>query len=404
MARRALGPAAPAPVALRWRPALAWVVLALALAGCAPRPSPWSGPASGLRILATAHIAPGTEWGGSPFGGISGIDQDPRSGDYLLISDDRAVHGPARVYALRLHLDPERGQARPEITGMRSLQAPDGQPFAPARRARPGVDVPDAEAVRWLPGAQQFLWTSEGDFARGFGPQLRVAHADGRHLRRIPLPPSFVPSAGAGPRRNGSLEGLALAPDGRTAWLAMELPWLQDGPPASAAAPGAPVRFTAIDVGSGEPLRQIAYQPDAASQPRRLPLGPELNGVSEVLADGPHHLLVLERAYSTGRGFSARLYRIDTRKGSDTRGLAALQPGNHHPPPKELVADFTGLGVPVDNLEGMAWGPALPGGGCLLVLVSDDNFNPAQRTQFIAAQYRPPGGGHGSCGTTGGSP
>ena len=43
----------------------------------------------------------------------------------------------------------------------------------------------------------------------------------------------------------------------------------------------------------------------------------------------------------------------------------------------------------MDNLEGMTWGPPLPGGGRSLVLVSDDNFNPAQSTQFIAAEYIP---------------
>ena len=32
--------------------------------------------------------------------------------------------------------------------------------------------------VRWLPGGETFLWTSEGDFARGFGPQLRVSRVD----------------------------------------------------------------------------------------------------------------------------------------------------------------------------------------------------------------------------------
>ena len=49
-----------------------------------------------------------------------------------------------------------------------------------------GVDVPDPEAVRWLPGGETFLWTSEGDFARGFGPALRATRAaDGVLLRNL---------------------------------------------------------------------------------------------------------------------------------------------------------------------------------------------------------------------------
>ncbi|SDM21351.1 Uncharacterized conserved protein [Oryzisolibacter propanilivorax] len=384
---------------------------ALALGGCAPLPRPAPGDSDGvqragatpswLRILGTAAIAPGTEWGGSVFGGISGIDRDPATDEYLLISDDRSARGPARVYTARLRYGVQ-GLAPPEITGVHLLRAPDGRPFAARSAARVRVDVPDAESVRWLPGAAQFLWTSEGDFGRGFGPQMRAAHADGSHARSWTLPPAFQPGPGHGPRGNGTLEGLALAPDGRSAWLAMELPWRQDGPTARHGRPGAPVRITQLDLDSGRPLRQIAYQPDAPPQPRALPFGPELNGVSEILADGPHHLLVLERAYSTGRGFAARLYRIDTRSGSDTLALPALAPGSHRPAAKTLVADFAALGLPVDNLEGMAWGAPLADGSCVLVLVSDDNFNPAQATQFIAAEYRPPGGGNAACGTTGG--
>ncbi|AVP57088.1 esterase-like activity of phytase family protein [Pulveribacter suum] len=382
---------------------------ALVLAACTPLPpapvaTSVSAPqAPALRILGTAAIAPGTEWGGTLFGGISGIDSDPASGEYLLISDDRSVHAPARVYTARLSYG-EGGMAPPRITGVRLLRHASGRPFASARSPQPGMDVPDAEGVRWLPGGAQFLWTSEGDFTRGFGPQLRAAHADGTHARTWQLPDFFAPAPGSGPRRNGSLEGLALAPGGATAWLAMELPWLQDGPPARAHSGGAPVRLTAIDLASGRPLRQIAYQPDPVPHPRRLPFGPELNGVSDILAEDEHHLLVLERAYSTGRGFAVRLYRIDTREGSDTLALPALLPANHTPAPKALVADFTALGIDVDNLEGMAWGAPLAAGACVLVLVSDDNFNPAQTTQFIAAEYRSPGGGNAPCGTTGASP
>jgi len=379
---------------------------ALLLVACSPLPpQPAAAPgAPSLRILGTAAIAPGSEWGGSLFGGISGIDSDPASGEFLLISDDRSAHAPARVYTARLALGPA-GLAPPRITGVRLLRHASGQPFAGARAPQPGMDVPDGEAVRWLPGGAQFLWTSEGDFARGFGPQLRAAHADGTHARTWALPASFQPAPhGSGPRRNGTLEGLALSPGGATAWLAMELPWRQDGPAARHASAGAPVRITAIELESGRPLRQIAYQPDAAPRPRRLPFGPELNGVSEILSEDAHHLLVLERAYAAGSGFAARLYRIDTRRGSDTLVLPGLRPGNHTPTPKTLVADFAALGLAVDNLEGMTWGAPLAGGACVLVLVSDDNFNPAQATQFIAAEYRPPGGGNAPCGTTEASP
>jgi hypothetical protein len=365
----------------------------LALSACAPLP-PATAPATTaapLRLIGSVSLPFGTTYGGTTVGGLSGIDYDPVQQQYLLISDDRSTHDPARVYMARLHYTAER-LAPPEFTGITFLRHANGQRFPSPRQPIDGMDVPDAEAVRWVPGTTRFLWTSEGDFARGWGPQLRENRSeDGAAVRSFVLPQSFTPAPRErrGPRGNGTLEGLALTPDARTAWVSMELPWWQDGPEATPTSAGAPVRITALDVANGAALRQIAYQPDAVPQPRRTPLGPQMNGVSEVLADGPHHLLVLERAYSAGRGFSVRLYRIDTREGSDTLALEALTQGNHRAVPKTLVADLGSLGLSVDNLEGMTWGPPLADGTRVLVLVSDDNFNPAQATQFVALAYRP---------------
>mgnify|MGYP001198535291 CR=1 FL=1 len=384
---------------------LRWACIALlALAGCAlplapPAPDPLLAPH--LRLIGVAELPPGTEYGGTTIGGLSGIDYDPAQDRYLFISDSAA-----QIFSARLHYG-SQGLAAPQFTGVQALQHASGQPFAPWWRPQAGMDRPDAEALRWLPDSGHFLWTSEGDFAPGFGPQLRASRIDGTPVRDIPLPASFMPASGKGPRRNGTLEGLALSPDGQTAWLAMELPWRQDGDEATPESGGAPVRITAIDLATGRPLRQIAYQPDAVPQTRALP-GPQINGVSEILADGPQHLLVLERSYSAGRGFTARLYRIDTRAGSDTLALDALTAANHHSAPKTLVADLAALGLRPDNIEGMTWGAPLQGGaqgsGCVLVFVSDDNFNPAQVTQFIAAEYLPLRGGHERCGTSAARP
>ena len=378
-----------------------WACIALlALAGCAlplapPAPAPLLAPH--LRLIGVAELTHGSEYAGARIGGLSGIDYDAHSGEYLLISD-----ASARIYRARLHYDAQRLDM-PQFTATQDLLHTSGQPFAPWWRRQAGMDRPDAEGLRWLPGKTSFLWSSEGDFSRGFGPQLRESRLDGRPVRDIALPASFSPGTQPrrGPRGNGTLEGLALTPDGRTAWLAMELPWHQDGPQATPDSGGAPVRITAMDIASGQPLRQIAYQGDAVPQRRRLP-GPQINGVSEILAHGPHHLLVLERSYSAGAGFGARLYRIDTRAGSDTLALDALTPTNHRPVPKTLVADLAALGLTPDNIEGMTWGPPVQG-RCVLVFVSDDNFNPAQVTQFIAAQYLGPDGDGGQCGTTGAS-
>lgn len=390
-------------------PRLPWVLLAAAalLQACvspaAPQPaepSPQARQAAQacpcLRLVGETTLAQRTNFNGTTVGGLSGIDYDAVQGRYLLLSDDRSNVDDARFYTARVRYTADT-LAEPEFTAVTALRNAAGQPYASRRRAVDGVDVPDPEAVRWLPGGETFLWTSEGDFARGFGPALRATlAADGALLRDYTLPVSFRPRHGekTGPRDNDTLEGLALMPDGKTAWLAMEGPWLQDGPRATPHSGGAPVRITAIDVESGRALRQIAYPPDAVPHQSPLPRGYTTNGVSEILADGPDHLLVLERSYTLGVGNSIRLYRIALQDGSDTQGLDALAPGNHQPVRKTLVADFAHLGLKhVDNIEAMAWGEPLPGPNGprrVLVFVSDDNFNPAQVTQFIAAEYVAP--------------
>ena len=54
------------------------------------------------------------------------------------------------------------------------------------------------------------------------------------------------------------------------------------------------------------------------------------------------------------------------------------------PVDKQFVLDVqTDLGIVPDNLEGMAFGPPLPDGRLPLILVSDNNIDPAAVTQFI---------------------
>jgi hypothetical protein len=52
------------------------------------------------------------------------------------------------------------------------------------------------------------------------------------------------------------------------------------------------------------------------------------------------------------------------------------------------VLDKADIGY-VDNIEGISWGPKLANGHRSLILVSDNNFNPDQRTQFLAFEVMP---------------
>lgn len=340
-----------------------------------------------LRLVGEARWAHRLHMEGTTVGGLSGIDYDPARGEYLLISDDRSDFDPVRYYTARWPL-PQA--APPEPTGVVKLQRPGGGPWPSRRQAIDGLPVPDPEALRLRPSTETILWASEGDIARGFGPALYESARDGRFLREFAMPPMFQPDPAKrrGPRDNLTFEGVALTPDGRFAWLGMENALIQDGPEPTTGAPGGPCRFTQVDLDTGRAVRQIAYVPDAIPLRPLVPGTYADNGVSEILMLDAHRMLVLERAYATGTGNSLRLYEIDTRAAGDVLSIDMLAPGNHRPAAKTLVADFAALGLSrLDNTEGMCWGPPLPDGKRMLVVVSDDNFNPLQITQFAAFAF-----------------
>ena len=353
-----------------------------------------------LRLIGETSLAHRLQFEQTVVGGLSGIDYDPVSGLYVLISDDRSQRSPARVYTAHLPLSPA-GLGPPEIRGVTLLRNAQGQLYPSRRHASTEAEVPDPEAVRWLRQGHRtdLLWASEGWPLRGTAPALHHSHwPDGALLRSLALPPGHTPAPGAGlgVRDNLGFEGLALSPDQRSAWVALENALLQDGPSPRVGAAGGPCRITAYDLASGQAQRQIAYVPDAIPARGPLPglLPPVLyadNGISEILMQDARHMLVLERAYVLGQGLSLRLYRIDTQAASDTLGLAQLTPDNHRSAAKTLVADFAHLGLSLlDNSEGMTWGPWLNDNGRRIrtqIVVSDDNFRAAQTTQFAAFEY-----------------
>ena len=330
-----------------------------------------------LRLIGEARLPHKLQFQGTTVGGLSGIDFDPASGTYYLLSDDGGSISPPRFYTARIALTPEKFGAI-ELTGVTFLQ---------------GLGAPDPEAIRWHAPSQSLLWTSEGNAVRFTPTALHQTRMDGTLQRTYPLPAMFDFGLQAGSRVNKTLEGFAITPDGQTAWVAMEAALRQDGDEPTVAAAGGPCRFTLIDLASGAALRQIAYLPDTIPKAPSPPNANADNGVVEVLMHDAHRMLVLERAYMAGLGDkdrnSMRLYAIDTRQATNTLSIAALKPGNHTHAAKTLVADFANYPAltTLDNTEGMCWGPVLPNGNRTLLFVSDDNFSPRQITQFLAFEF-----------------
>jgi hypothetical protein len=373
------------------------VALAAALSACANVPmaamAPRHAPGASLRFIGEQRLAWRQPFEGTIVGGLSGIDYSPRSGRWIMESDDRSEINPARFYTAVLDYDASAFRSV-KLTGVHFFRQPDASLYpGTATLATAGGEVPDIETIRYDPTDDSVWYGSEGDRKLGFHPFVRHAAADGRYLGTLPMPEMFRvwPEREYGVRNNLAFEGISFAPDGRSLWLGMEAPLYQDGPLPTTTA-GAVARVSRFDR-DGVLLAQYAYPVDAIPQPA-APGRLADNGVSEILAVDERHLYAIERSGAQDAAgnfsFHIRLYEMDVAGATDVSRLAALREANYVPARKRLVLDFDTLPLPrIDNIEGMAWGSRLANGHDTLVLVSDDNFNQAEVTQLLLFEVVP---------------
>ncbi|KKB36193.1 esterase-like activity of phytase family protein [Bacillus thermotolerans] len=348
-----------------------------------------------LRFLGEQRLPYNLTFEDTTVGGLSGIRYDEKNDEWLMISDDRSSLQPARFYTGKLNYG-LNGFRSVQLTGMEYMKQPDGSLYpSHTEYEAQGGDVPDLESISLDPKTDTIWYTSEGDRSLGLHPFIRQATREGDHLSTLPLPDEFhmSPDEESGPRNNAVFEGSTFSADGESLWVAMEGPLHEDG-----AAPtvenGGFSRITQYDR-QGNVLAQYAYPMDA------IPAAPGPgkhadNGVTEILAVNKHTFLVLERAgvQAADGSFSnyIRLYEMKIPGASDIQDIDSLQDERFKPVKKRLVLDLNTLNLPkIDNVEGLSWGPTLENGNRSLVLVSDNNFNSTQVTQFLAFEVKTKG-------------
>jgi hypothetical protein len=266
------------------------------------------------------------------------------------------------------------------------LRREDGQAF-PDRKA--GTEAADGEAIRFDPLSHDLVWATEGDFDHGYPPAVRRIKADGTPVSRMEVPEMLTFHAGGetGARKNATTEGLSWSVDGRSMWLSMEWPLAQDDSIPSVARGGL-TRLSRLDR-SGRLMAQYAYPLDPVQA--ASPVGVNDNGVSEILTLDDHRLLVLERSAAKGvdgrYSYHIRLYLADVAQAQDVSTVESLAKAAVRPVEKRLLLNFDSLGVRIDNLEAMAWGPRLKDGARTLVLASDDNYDANQSNQILVLRF-----------------
>ncbi|MFE0019953.1 esterase-like activity of phytase family protein [Amycolatopsis sp. NPDC059021] len=345
-----------------------------------------------VRLIGERVVPHAAPFEGTTVGGLSSIDYDPRTGEYALICDDRSAINPARFYTAKFPVD-AHGVGDVAFTGTHPLLRPDGTPYPPLAKNDPKApqneQTIDPEELRVDPWTGHYFWAQEGERTGTtlIDPSIREARRDGKYVRDLPIPANEKMTPTAGPRQNLVLEGLTFAAFGTLVASSVEGPLLQDGP-VPTTTQGALSRIT-VQSRFGPVLAQYAYPQEKVFASPTPSDGFATTGISSLLAvdqADPTRYLVMERSFVTGVGNKIRIFEIDTKGATNVLGVASLAGDKQvKPVRKRLLADLSGFQLStVDNVEGMTWGPRLPGGERSLVLVSDDNFSASQVTQFIA--------------------
>jgi hypothetical protein len=333
-----------------------------------------------LQFLGQAIVPTGTMFAGTQVGGLSSITYDASRGVYYSLSDDQSQFAPARFYTLTVDLtNGNLANGGVHFTGVTTLLAPDGAPYAPFSLDPEGLT---------LTKSGELIVTSEGIAVRGIPAFVRRYALDGTFLGDLPVPDAFLPTSSThGIRQNLAFEAAAVAPDGRHLFVGMENALLQDGPAASITT-GSPSRILRYNLSTGRLDRQYVYVTDPIAEPPVPATQFAVNGLVELLPFNDEFMLSMERSFSVGApgtGNTIKLYSVAVPGADDVNGLdsiAALLP-TLRPLQKTLLLDLRTLGIPLDNVEGMTLGPRLPDGRQSLVMVSDNNFAASQFTQFL---------------------
>ena len=324
-------------------------------------------------------------------GGLSGIIYDRQRDRFYAISDDRSNLAPARFYTLKLDINNSKLQ-KVNVENVTFLQPNPGETY-------PKNSI-DPEGIALTPQGTVFIST-EGSPKELIAPL--IAEFDlktGVFKQMLPMLQTYIPNSDGKPQERGVQENLGFES-------------LTLNPTGSLPASGEPIRLFTVtesaliqDKDPPQKDEQGNYKPQITKcrllhylisdgppiiiSEHLYPLSPNppgalYYGVTELLAiDQGGHFLSLERSFGL-TGFGAKLYQVFTGAATDTSRIASLKGEIKavQPVKKQLVLDLQELGIRLNNLEGLTFGPRLSDGSQSLILMSDDNFQKEQVTQFL---------------------
>ena len=317
-------------------------------------------------------------------GGLSAIAYNRQQDLFYVLSDDRSQRSPARFYTFKLKVKQtddaaiEIDRFEPEAVTILSDEA--------GNQYQQGSIDPEGLAIS--PRNTIFI-SSEGNPTRDVKPFIAEFDLQtGKKLLDLRLPKRYSTTEDApdrGIQENLAFESLTINRTG--------LP--QDPFRIFTATESALIQDESLETEERTRVRFLHYSINPVGDPVLLaehlyllepaPVEVISNGLTELLAlQTEGYFLSLERTFGFA-GAGAKIFEVVIGNATDTTNIASLK-GNIsqvQPLRKKLLLDLEGLGIYLDNLEGMTVGPRLPDGSQSLLLISDDNFSDDQISQLL---------------------
>lgn len=322
-----------------------------------------------------------TNYQNTVIGGFSGITYNAEKDIYYVISDDRSNLSPARFYTLKIDINNNKIN-EVNIENVTFLKDENGENYSP--------NTSDTEAIALTPRNTLFI-ASEGVYKTNISPFIHEYDLEGKFINSVRIPERYIPKEGEkkGVENNLGFESLTIKANGIM--------------------PQDPFRLFTVtesalvqDVNLNNPetilrSRLMHYVINPFGDPVLVgehlytvdnpELGVLYNGISELLSlPQEGYLLSLERTFGL-RGYGAKIFQLVMANASDISSQKTLAENidNITPIRKKIVLDLQKLGIKLDNLEGITFGPRLADGSQTLILISDNNFakEGKQKNQFL---------------------
>jgi hypothetical protein len=340
-----------------------------------------------LKYVNTIEVPFNQEFKNTVVGGLSSIDYDKKNDLYYLISDDRSVYNDARFYTARIQLVADTLN-KIAFENVVSLKNAAGKKYSNWEKY-PNSSI-DPEEMRYNPKTKSVVWSSEGarviakDFEVIQNPSLQLATLIGDYSSAFELPINLsIQRAEKGPRNNGVLEGITYNKEFNILYTNVEEPLYEDDTQATTSKGGL-IRIYQFDASTLKNTAQYAYLLDPIAHEPNPKTAFAVNGVSAIQFYKDDQLLLVERSYSTGKqACTIKVFLCDLSKATDVKDIASLQNQNYIVASKKLILNMDDLGVFIDNIEGVTFGPKLANGKQSILFVTDNNFSDKQKTQLL---------------------